>query len=93
MKFAEQKNSKMSMLARVKSGWTALKFIRVGLGSLILYSSIESGQVPGIIVGGIFTLFSLLTDGVCCAGACYTPASTTDLSKTGDIEYEELGAK
>lgn len=83
----------MRIIERIKSGWTTLKFVRVGLGSLILYSSIESGQVPGIIVGGIFTVFSLLTDGVCCAGACYTPVSKADLSKKGDIEYEELGAK
>lgn len=83
----------MSIIDRIKSGWTTLKFVRVGLGSLILYSSIESGQVPGILVGGIFTLFSLLTDGVCCAGGCYTPASKTDLSKTRDIECEELGVK
>lgn len=83
----------MSIIERLKSGWTTLKFVRVGLGSLILYSSIESGQVPGIIVGGILTLFSLLKDGGCCAGSCYTPVSKADLSKTGDIEYEELGVK
>jgi len=64
----------MKLIHRVKTGWTTLKFLRVGLGSLILYSSIESGQVAGMILGGLFTIISLFTDGVCCVGgSCYTP--------------------
>ena len=85
----------MNLFERVKSGWTTLKFIRVGLGSLILYSSISEGQVPGIFLGLFFLVFSLVTDGVCCAGnACYTPParkiSQTDIENT---TYEELGTK
>ncbi|HNR15457.1 MAG TPA: hypothetical protein PKG90_02200 [Chitinophagaceae bacterium] len=59
-----------------------------------MYSSVESGQASGIIVGGLFTIFSLLTDGVCCAGGgCYTPIKKTNPSKPENIDYEELGAK
>ena len=84
----------MNLINRIKSGWTALKFIRVGLGSLILYSSVESGHIAGIILGGLFTLFALLTDGVCCAGGgCYTPVKKNISSTNENIEYEELGAK
>jgi len=84
----------VDIIARLKSGWTALKFIRVGLGGLILYSSIESGQVSGMIVGGLFTIFSLFTDGVCCAGGgCYTPIKKNDSSTLENTDYEELGAK
>jgi hypothetical protein len=84
----------MNLLNRLKSGWTSLKFVRVGLGGLILYSSIESGQVIGMIVGTFFTGISLLTDGVCCAGGgCYTSATKNYASTKEMIEYEELGIK
>jgi hypothetical protein len=83
----------MTITERLKSGWTALKFVRVGLGSLILFSSIESGQVSGIFLGGFFTIFSLLTDGVCCAGNCYTPVQKADEIIPENIEYEELDSK
>lgn len=84
----------MTLIERLKSGWTALKFIRVGLGSLILYSSIESGQTSGIFLGVFFTIFSLLTDGVCCTGGtCYSTIKKNNSSTTENIDYEELGAK
>ncbi len=85
----------MQFLKRLKSGWTLLKFIRVGLGGLILHSSIQSGQIMGMVLGGLFTLFALFTDGVCCAGnACYiTEKEKSGSLKQETIEYEELGAK
>ncbi len=86
--------NKMNLLHRLSSGWTALKFVRVGFGSLILYSSLESGQVAGIVLGSLFTAISLFTDGVCCAGgACYTPSKKNNSSTSSTIEYEELGTK
>ena len=85
---------KMNLIERLKSGWTALKFIRVTLGILILSSSVSSGEVSGIILGTIFTLFSLFTDGVCCAGgSCYTPVKKNNSATPENIEYEELGSK
>ncbi len=84
----------MALIDRLKSGWTALKFIRVTLGILILSSSIGAGEVSGIILGAIFTVFSLFTDGVCCAGgSCYTPVKRNNSDKPENIDYEELGSK
>ena len=85
----------MNLIYRLKSGWTALKFVRVGLGGLILYSSIESGQVSGIVIGALFTVIALLTDGVCCAGgSCYTgPVQKNNSLSHENTEYEELGTK
>ncbi|MBK6937632.1 MAG: hypothetical protein IPH18_12680 [Chitinophagaceae bacterium] len=85
----------MSVLERLKSGWTALKFVRVILGILVLQSGIAEGQTFGIVLGVFFTAFGLLTDGVCCAGgACYAPPSKKDTTPvTENIEYEELGSK
>jgi hypothetical protein len=89
----------MNLIHRVRSGWTLLKFVRVGLGVWILAASLASGQVSGILLGAIFTVVSLLTDGVCCAGACSTgygtacngtPADKKNANKE-DYEYEELG--
>lgn len=78
----------MNLIYRMKSGWTLLKFIRVGLGSLILYSSIESGQLAGILLGGLFILLSLFTDGVCCAGgSCPT---TIRKNNSSPVENNEV---
>lgn len=85
----------MILVERLRSGWTLLKFIRVTLGVLILSSSIQSGHTIGMIAGGLFTLISLLTDGVCFGAAgCGTPAPRKiDTQNLENIEYEELGHK
>lgn len=84
----------MNLIHRLRSGWTTLKFVRVGLSGLILYSSIESGQVAGIVAGGLFTAISLFTDGVCCAGgSCYSSVQKNNYSTPSTIDYEELGNK
>ena len=83
----------MVLIDRLKSGWTLLKFIRVGLGVLILYSSAQSGHLPGMIAGGLFTILSLFTDGVCFAGGCASPAPKKTSITSENIEYEELGHK
>lgn len=84
----------MTLFQRLKGGWTTLKFVRVGLGGLILYSSIESGEVAGILVGSLFTIFALVTDGVCCAtNTCYTAPQKNNSSINETIEYEELDTK
>ena len=84
----------MQLIARLRSGWTSLKLIRVILGVLILYSSISEGHIGGMLLGVLFTGIALFTDGVCCAaGNCYTPVNKTTQTKSDEIEYEELGAK
>lgn len=84
----------MNFINKLICGWTILKFLRVGIGSLILYSSLRSGHIAGIVIGGLFTLFALFTDGVCCTGgSCYTSGNKHISSVNENIEYEELGAK
>lgn len=84
----------MKLVNRIKNGWTLLKFIRVGLGSLILYSSVQEGQVAGIILGGVFTFFALFSDGSCCmAGNCYIPQKQNTSQTDKKPEYEELASK
>jgi len=83
----------MYLKNKLRNGWTLLKFIRVGLGSLILYSSVQSGDAAGMVLGGLFTLFSLFSDGVCgCAGSCYTPGNRNK-STNETTGYEKLGVK
>ena len=85
----------MQLFTRIRSGWTTLKFIRLILGLLILVSSVAEGHLGGIVLGGLFTLIALFTDGVCCAGgSCYNPASQNNSPKNiNDIEYEELDTR
>lgn len=82
------------LINRLKSGWTLLKFIRVGLGILILYSSARDGHIPGMIAGGLLTMISLFTDGVCfAAGGCAAPVHKKNNVNIENTEYEELGHK
>lgn len=84
----------MNLINRIKTGWTFLKFIRVGLGSLILYSSVQEGQAAGMILGAVFTLFALFSDGSCCmAGNCYISQKNDSLQTDKEPEYEELASK
>jgi len=84
----------MYLLEKLKSGWTTLKFIRVGLGILILSSSVVEGHLPGIILGVVFTGISLITEGVCCfGGSCATINYSQKTAEQTEIEYEELGTK
>lgn len=87
------KSENMNLIKKLRSGWTLLKYIRVGLGSLILYSSIQSGNAGGIVLGGLFTLLFLFSDGVCgFSGTCNTQENRNkSLNET--IDYEELGVK
>lgn len=84
----------MYLLDKLKSGWTTLKFIRVGLGVLILSTSVADGHLPGIILGSAFTGISLIADGVCCfGGACSTMNYNQKTAEQTEIEYEELDTK
>jgi hypothetical protein len=74
-------------------GWTTLKFLQVGIGGLILYSSAAEGHIPGILLGSLFTLAGLLGSGQCCMGnTCYTGTSVKSkkIDSTTETEYEEL---
>lgn len=83
----------MNLLVRLRSGWNALKLLRVVLGSLILSSAILSRDGSGIAIGLLFTLLSLFTDGVCCAGGACSTAMPGQKNKNEEIEYEELDTK
>jgi len=86
------------MLRQITTGWTLLKFVRVGLGLLILYSGFESGGAGNILVGSLFTILALVSPGVCCAGGTCEinrPKQTSSTAKTAteSIDYEEMGPK
>jgi hypothetical protein len=78
------------MMQQVLSGWNLSKIIRVGLGLLILISSIMEKHSFGIIAGGLYTFLSLVSDGSCCYNA---PGAVQKNFKTEDIQYEEVGTK
>jgi len=83
---------KNTIINRLKTGWTTLKLVRVGLGSLILYTSITSGQVTGMLVGSLLLIVALFTNGVCCISrsCAVQPVSKNNNPKIETIEYEEL---
>lgn len=85
------------MLKHLRSGWTLLKFVRVGLGLLILYGGIEAGSAGNIFLGSVFTLLALVAPGTCCAGGTcqIEPVQKTGASRKDQemIEYEDLASK
>lgn len=84
----------MVLLERLRSGWTGLKVLRVILGGLILYSSLTEGHVAGIVLGGLFILISLFTNGVCCGTAgCSLPVKNDRSHSPEKTTYEELADK
>lgn len=85
------------MLKYITSGWTLLKFVRVGLGLLILFSGIEAGSAGNIFLGSLFTLLAVVSPGTCCVGgSCYSEPTANPKNAKQDtelIEYEELASK
>ena len=64
----------MQVFEGLRTGWTSLKWLRVILGTLVLASSVGSGDTAGILLGILFTAFSLFTPGYCCGmGSCPVP--------------------
>ena len=64
----------MEWIIRLKSGWNALKVLRVALGIIILAGGIENREAGNIVFGSFFLLLALFTDGVCCgSGSCSIP--------------------
>lgn len=94
MNFVFLKQVIMLLFERLQSGWTGLKVLRIILGGLILYSSISEGHVTGVVLGGLFILISLFTNGVCCSGAgCQLPVKNDPSQRPENTEYEELAHK
>ena len=58
----------MEWIIRLKSGWNALKVLRVALGIIILAGGIENREAGNIVFGSFFLLLALFTDGACCGG-------------------------
>ncbi|MCX6317921.1 MAG: hypothetical protein NTW29_11560 [Bacteroidetes bacterium] len=85
----------MKLIYQISHGWSTLKFLQVGIGGLILYTSAGEGQIPGILLGSLFTFAALVGNGQCCMGnACHTGAADTNTKviTTTETEYEELDA-
>lgn len=84
------------MIKQLTTGWTLLKFVRVGLGLLILYSGIEAGSAGNIFFGSLFTLLGVFAPGTCCAGGTCEispkPMSSRRI-ETESVKYEELDSK
>lgn len=58
-----------------------------------MYSSFAEKQVPGIILGALFLVLGLFTDGVCCMGSCSAPVSANKTKDLEDTIYEEVDTR
>lgn len=73
---------------RLKSGWNALKVLRVALGVVILVGGVQAKDTANILFGTFFLGLALFTDGVCCGGgSCYVPPRKVN---TETKQHEEL---
>ncbi len=79
------------------SNWTIRRALYVGLGALIVFTSIERVEWLGISIGGYFLAMGLLNFG-CAGGACSTNNLEADLSSNSqanldDVSYQEVKTK
>ncbi len=73
------------------SNWTAMRFLRLVMGIIIIVQGIAAKDVLFSIAGLLFTTMALFNAGCCAAGTCYTAKNKNDNnSAVKNIEYEEV---
>ena len=83
-----------TLVQRMITGWSAIRFVYLAMGSFIVVQSIIDHQWPATILGGYFASMAVFNYG-CASGACYTgvpmvSAKSRTAPVTEEVEYEEV---
>ncbi len=73
--------------------WNFARFIRVGLGVIILIQGFVNHDYGVVAMGGFFTLFGLFTTGCCGMSGCNTETTQLRQNRIEDITFEEVENK
>lgn len=71
------------------SNWNFMRFIRLGLGIVIVFQSVISRDWPMGLLGLIFSGLALFNVGCCGVGGCSAPPEKS-VEPAKEIVYEEV---
>ena len=77
------------MKQTIISNWTAIRFLRLGMGIAILVQAVIAKDILFAILGLAFTAMPVFNIGCCGMQGCYLPKGK-DQHTTKDITYEEV---
>jgi hypothetical protein len=77
------------MKAIIFSNWNIIRFLRLGIGLVILVQAVMASDIVFGLIGLLFTGMAVFNTSCCGAGACAAPASKSDTT-TKEISYEEI---
>lgn len=77
---------------RILTGWTFTRGLYVFMGTFIIFTSVQSQQWFGIVLGTYFASMGVFSFG-CVGGSCRTEPNRADTSQIDDVEFEEVKGK
>jgi len=78
-------------MKNILNNWTLFRFIRLGLGVLILIQGVTMGDKVSLLLGSLFTLMPLFNMGCCGVGGCdVNYKKQTSENNIEEIRYEEV---
>jgi len=77
------------MKAIIFSNWNIIRFLRLGIGLVILVQAVMAADILFGLIGLLFTGMAVFNASCCGAGACAAPPANKDKGSQ-DISYEEI---
>jgi len=71
------------------SNWNIIRFLRLGIGLVILVQAVMAADILFGLIGLLFTGMAVFNASCCGAGACAAPPVKKD-NGSQDIGYEEV---
>ena len=71
------------------SNWNIIRFLRLGIGLVILVQAVIASDIMFGLIGLLFTGMAVFNTSCCGAGACAAPPSKNDKGSK-EISYEEV---
>ncbi len=71
-------------------GWHLMRFVRLGLGLVILVQSITTKDMMVAFLGGLIVFTALANVGCCGSNGCGITTKSTKANTIIDTEYEEV---
>jgi hypothetical protein len=77
------------MKAIIFSNWNIIRFLRLGIGLVILVQAVMAADILFGLIGLLFTGMAVFNTSCCGAGACAAPPAKNDTGSK-EISYEEV---
>lgn len=78
------------MKSKLLNGWYFMRFLRLGMGTLMLTQAFQMSDKLLGFVGAILLIQALLNKGCCASGACTTPQKPNQNEQFEEIKFEEI---